>query len=633
MYYEGDNYIYTSNSTYPIDTFFEEGFYFKEWKKEEFLESTETVEQIMVRAEEQVSVNGTGMEALTIMYPLRFRSGNAFILFVLDSIHLVPEDSQAGFIVNDAKENLVLYRLTEEIPTDLLKMYRLQENQMESIQKIDGFPYMLYCVKSDKTAWQYYKISTTEQIYGEYLRIQKIFYFLIIFIAIIGFIFIYFSMVINYNPLYKLKQFAENTWSNFNREGDADAIESIENALTQLVHENTELKVKTSDASRAHFIQQLLKGRITDKDEFLKQVEELKLIALNKSSFFVLIIAVKIDMQEKIDPKYMEEIINRWLFGYIKEHSEAGKYVFTGSLDIPDPLIFRHKILDIQDALSKELKRDVVLASSSICDSFDKISQCYLDAALAVDYRFIKGNNCVIDSSQLVLNEEIGAVYPQQMFDKLNYQIKSGDADKIQQNLNEIITYIKNSDLPLYYVKGLCYQLIHNISGIIEQLNRDVSSKRNKFSYATVLADYDTAEELIDAVRNISLNICAYIRNEKTETESKLLQDMKAYINQNVFDSSFSVQNMADSFQMTLPAVSSFFKYQCGITIIDYVTELRMNRAIKLLLEEQLTLNEIVTEVGYLNTSSFIRKFKSMYGLTPGQYVKHNKEQREENKE
>ena len=50
-----------------------------------------------------------------------------------------------------------------------------------------------------------------------------------------------------------------------------------------------------------------------------------------------------------------------------------------------------------------------------------------------------------------------------------------------------------------------------------------------------------------------------------------------------------------------------------------------MREAIRLMLEENCTIGDTVLKVGYLNTSSFIRKFKSIYGLTPGQYVKEHK--------
>ena len=78
-------------------------------------------------------------------------------------------------------------------------------------------------------------------------------------------------------------------------------------------------------------------------------------------------------------------------------------------------------------------------------------------------------------------------------------------------------------------------------------------------------------------------------------------------------------------FSMTLTNLSQYFKNQTGQTVIDYTTNLRMEKAKELLISTELGLNDIPLQVGYLNVSSFIRRFKQLTGLTPGQYVKERK--------
>ncbi|MEG0110359.1 MAG: helix-turn-helix transcriptional regulator, partial [Oscillospiraceae bacterium] len=57
-----------------------------------------------------------------------------------------------------------------------------------------------------------------------------------------------------------------------------------------------------------------------------------------------------------------------------------------------------------------------------------------------------------------------------------------------------------------------------------------------------------------------------------------------------------------------------------GQNILDYATNLRMERAKKLLAETNIPLKELGYETGYYNVSSFIRRFKQTQGLTPGDY-------------
>lgn len=624
LYLEGDSYIYTSRSTYLIDTFFTGKQCYQDWSTEEFLDMTKNLFSPEVRPVETVAINGISYEVLSVIYPISLNNVKAYLLFLVDTTYLDIEEPTSSFFIIDSKGELLNSVISPEIPMD--KFYI--DDSSGEIQLTNNKQYLSSSISSSQTGWSYYKITTAEIVYGDFLKIQHTFYGIILAIIVISIILIYVNMAVTYNPLIKLKRFAENISEN--NQSSKDTIGSIEAALKHLVNQNIELKGKDATIVKSHFLLQLFKGRINSEEEFKKQLTELKLDRLKGPFYFIFILSLKNREGKKstykIEASVLETLINQLFPGYIREHSESGKFVFIGSLESDDSLPFSHSSLDVQSLLQKELEVDVALACSSIGSSFYEIPQCYMEASIAIDYCFIKGNNCVIDSTQLVLNEEIGAIYPQKLFDRLDYQIKNGDVDKIEEVLDELIDYMKTSHLPLYYIKGLCYQLINNISSMIEYLNYDMSIKNNKLSYATVLADFDTADELMEAVRNISINICSFIRDEKTQIQDNQITEIKDYIFINYKDSNFSVQNMAEHFKMSLPMISSFFKNECSITIIDYVTELRMNYAKELLLEDKYTLNEIVTMVGYLNTSSFIRKFKAIHGLTPGQYVKHNKE-------
>ena len=54
-----------------------------------------------------------------------------------------------------------------------------------------------------------------------------------------------------------------------------------------------------------------------------------------------------------------------------------------------------------------------------------------------------------------------------------------------------------------------------------------------------------------------------------------------------------------------------------------------MEKAKELLMTTELSLKQIAATVGYSNVSSFIRRFKQLYGVTPGSYKK-GQEQPEE---
>ena len=99
-----------------------------------------------------------------------------------------------------------------------------------------------------------------------------------------------------------------------------------------------------------------------------------------------------------------------------------------------------------------------------------------------------------------------------------------------------------------------------------------------------------------------------------------LIDKMTKYIESNYTDSNFSVQQMADHFNLSLNYISSFFKEQTGQNIVYYLTNLRVDKAKALLSSSDLPIKSVAESSGYYNVSSFIRRFKQITGHTPGEY-------------
>lgn len=64
------------------------------------------------------------------------------------------------------------------------------------------------------------------------------------------------------------------------------------------------------------------------------------------------------------------------------------------------------------------------------------------------------------------------------------------------------------------------------------------------------------------------------------------------------------------------------FTQTLQITPGNYITRLRMNASLPLLIEEKYNIKEIAYQLGYCTDAYFSRTFKNYYGITPGEYKK-----------
>ena len=67
---------------------------------------------------------------------------------------------------------------------------------------------------------------------------------------------------------------------------------------------------------------------------------------------------------------------------------------------------------------------------------------------------------------------------------------------------------------------------------------------------------------------------------------------------------------------------SSIFKRDMGKTPMEYIRDIRLTTASKMLLMDNENVMDIAYSVGYEDVNYFIREFKSTFGLTPNQYRK-----------
>ena len=114
--------------------------------------------------------------------------------------------------------------------------------------------------------------------------------------------------------------------------------------------------------------------------------------------------------------------------------------------------------------------------------------------------------------------------------------------------------------------------------------------------------------------------ICVYTSQFRKSRQEDLTERILNYVRENAFSPELSLEWLGDEFGLSTYYISRFITEQTGYNLKSYITRLRIEEAKRLLASTELTLQEIVNRIGYLDTSSFIRKFKKETGKTPGEY-------------
>lgn len=96
--------------------------------------------------------------------------------------------------------------------------------------------------------------------------------------------------------------------------------------------------------------------------------------------------------------------------------------------------------------------------------------------------------------------------------------------------------------------------------------------------------------------------------------------DIYQYITEH-YTEKITLDNLAFLFGTNKTTLCKSFKEKYNTTILEFINELRINEAKKLLSEKKLSITEISERLGFASLHYFSRIFKSKEGISPGEYA------------
>lgn len=103
------------------------------------------------------------------------------------------------------------------------------------------------------------------------------------------------------------------------------------------------------------------------------------------------------------------------------------------------------------------------------------------------------------------------------------------------------------------------------------------------------------------------------------------IEMVKKYVDTHYMEN-LTLSSLSDRFFMSYSYLSKSFHKAFHMPFQQYLLMLRMEHALELLKDPQLTIQQIATRVGYENAFNFSRSFKAQYGVSPSHFRSHDKE-------
>lgn len=289
--------------------------------------------------------------------------------------------------------------------------------------------------------------------------------------------------------------------------------------------------------------------------------------------------------------------------------------------DAPDAGL--HKARIELGRIGRKLKCELFAAAGSPVRDAASLKRSYEEAAYASTFRWLSGGEAVVEYDRVRDRKGGSTVCPQEVEAALISILKQGSVIELRHWVQETMDALMGDAEATPRSVGLY------MNSVVLSARRWLERAWQALGQPGSLpqADGDFAEDRDGNPREaLFARLKSYMdlyRESMSGERVSYIQRAVAYIRDNL-DRNLTLQHVANHVHLNPNHFSEVFKREIGMTYIEYVTNERIRRAMEMLDETSIKVNEVAGKVGYEDVKYFSQLFKKITGKTPSEYRARN---------
>ncbi|WP_019421658.1 response regulator transcription factor [Paenibacillus sp. OSY-SE] len=318
-----------------------------------------------------------------------------------------------------------------------------------------------------------------------------------------------------------------------------------------------------------------------------------------------------------------EEIVHKHELGFVMIHNE--EVVLISCDESPDMEPIRQRTLlvleEIRQSVERYLRFSVTAGAGTVIHTLEEAPYAYNAAIAALDYRVILGSNRVIciDDVEMRMVEKL--CFDHWKEEALIRCLKVGTAEELRGMLDSLFqglmeAHISVKDFQIYVMEMLI---------ALMKVARDAGQAADT-AVGDELASFERIREFrhMEEAKQWVLQLCTrlmhHIAADRQTSYKKLVQEATSFVEANYENSDLSITMVCGHLHISAGYFSSIFKKETKMTFINYLLQLRMEKAKQYLRSTDWKTFEIAEQVGYSDPNYFSYSFKKYAGLSPKEY-------------
>lgn len=378
---------------------------------------------------------------------------------------------------------------------------------------------------------------------------------------------------------------------------------------------------------QANFYSSLIEGRIQE-EELTKYLSDYQ-ISFQGPFFCCLVIHTSSSKVAKdMNPLLLATSVQKQADEHLGQKWNAKCFAYLGNTVLITQMGNENEVSELTDECDRFCRythriigADVTVGIGQVCSNILDLSQSYTSAREAVSYRVIYGDSRAINMKEIAPHENSRSDSTiDAELAKLFKMIRMGTAEDVTEAVNKCLKQLYTSEKSLQYHHIAIMDLVSALYRFAvnnEVVTTEFSGDMKKLYSRLLDMEPETLKNwLIDA----ALSFREKMVNARSRSTQSFVEKAKEYVHDNYSNEELALDNICEVLGVSNSYFSSIFKKETGNSFIGYLTEYRMERASRLLIETSEKSYIIAKKVGYADPNYFSYVFKRKFGVAPSKY-------------
>lgn len=545
------------------------------------------------------------------------------------------ENGNLQFVIRKYPNEWWIFTLDNEELLHILE----DSNSFTQMQNPEG---EVLCQTGDLTASEEYEISFLpedgsfrlvrhiyeDSLFAEFYTYQQIFQVVVLIVIFVGGAMVFLLTWLNEHPIREMQLWVKSKFQHI-----PNAVEGME--IFRYAFDEMENQLVHSEKlhRRNRLLLSLLYDYDCDMERFRHELQEAGLF--QKGEFFRVILASSVN-KEAVRDKICLYLKQQMLSAYeicIMEADSRDVVVMIVCMEEKSDKGLKSELLIMQETLWKNVECEVYFYVGSLCKGLKNIHLSYTQASMC--RRLEEQRNRAVHSlaeNKVIFYEKEWKDkqqyrYPQKELKNLEESLEEADLEKVTEITDHMIELLRENQLDRFSSYCLYYDVLNAFYRVQSRLEIDedfelfeiglLETNDSMNAIQIILSVREQYQAFTEQIRQDTLGVRnTNSRSERVDTEELICQVL-SYIENSEDIGELNVSLVANHFDLSISLLSQKFKKHTGYFLSEYITQKKFLYASKLLKETDKSVKDISLLIGYSSPVSFIRKFKSLYGMTP----------------